>query len=427
MVPLEATDQIVWVADRGRLKALHGLEGVDLNVYLPNLIGSRETTLDFYKLIESTLMVSIPSYRGWGENTFSMNENVRFSQLTFDREIWSDGQRYRTSSSPRPGSFFIGEGNLDRQQISKSLLSLGYGEVEYGDITYLSNFRDGYRIDPYLFGGLRLGQMARASLGDDRLIAASSDERLLNILDLQESGAPTLINSIPHAALSQQMGSTLIAGAFIPAGFIQEIQRGERKDATSNERRCGFFYDKYKDWGNLHEFSHSAIAFATDGSIDQLLVALYYPDPGAADADREEIQRRLQEYYLEIRSGPASLSVICDSVHSDTAVLNGGSVLIAKCTSKDPPEPYKDYFRLPFVWHSIVKWENLLFLLPNPGEYPAPDCGGKFNPIPNRPDIPATILFKVFCEGSSECVEKFEANLDNDIPGEFLFRSACGG
>ena len=301
MVPLEEADQIVWVADRARLKALHSLEGVDLNVYLPDLMDSRETTLDFHQLIESTLMVVIPPYRRWEQYPFTMNERVGFSRLTFDGEAWADGQRYRTSSSPRPGSFFIGEGNLDRQQISKSLLSLGYGEVEYGDITYLSNFRDGYRIDPYLFGGLRLGQMARASLGDDRLIAASSDERLLNILDLQESGAPTLINSILHAALSQQLGSTLIAAAFIPSGFIQEIQLGERKDATSNEKYRGFFYDKYKDWGNLHEFSHSAIAFATDGSIDQLLVALYYPDPSAADADREEIERRLQEYYLDIR------------------------------------------------------------------------------------------------------------------------------
>ena len=340
MVPLEATDQIVWVADRGRLKALHGLEGVDLNVYLPDLIGSRETTLDFYKLIESTLMVSIPSYRRWGEYAFPMNENVGFSQLTFDREIWSDGQRYRTSSSPRPGSFFIGEGNVDERTISDKLLSLGYDEVAYGNITYLSNSQEDFGHDLTLPPGLEFGQMNRVYLDDDRLIAASSTDRLTDILHLQLNDAPTLAHSTPHAALSQQLGSTLIAAAFIPSGFIQEIQLGERKDATSNEKYRGFFYDKYKDWGNLHEFSHSAIAFATDGSIDQLLVALYYPDPSAADADREEIERRLQEYYLDTPSGPGSLSVICDSVHSDTAVLNGGSVLIAKCISKNPPESH---------------------------------------------------------------------------------------
>ena len=301
MVPLEATDQKVWVADRGRLKALHGLEGVDLNVYLPDLIGSRETTLDFYKLIESTLMVSIPSYRRWGEYAFPMNENVGFSQLTFDREAWADGQRNRTSNTPGLGSFFIGEGNVDERTISDKLLSLGYDEVAYGNITYLSNSQEDFGHDLTLPPGLEFGQMNRVYLDDDRLIAASSTDRLTDILHLQLNDAPTLAHSTPHAALSQQLGSTLIAAAFIPSGFIQEIQLGERKDATSNEKYRGFFYDKYKDWGNLHEFSHSAIAFATDGSIDQLLVALYYPDPSAADADREEIERRLQEYYLDIR------------------------------------------------------------------------------------------------------------------------------
>ena len=73
MVPLEATDQIVWIAVRGRLKALHGLEGVDLNVYLPDLMDSRETTLDFHQLIESTLMVVIPPYRRWEQYPFTMN------------------------------------------------------------------------------------------------------------------------------------------------------------------------------------------------------------------------------------------------------------------------------------------------------------------------------------------------------------------
>lgn len=426
MVPLEEAYQIVWVADRARLKALHGLVGVDLNVYLPDLMGSRETTLDFHKLIESTLLVTIPSYRRWGELALSMNEQVGFSQLTFDREAWSDGQRDRTSSTPRPGGFFTGEGNFDSRRVSKRLLSLGYGEVEHGDITYLSNSREGYRFDRSLPRGITYGQMNRVYLGDDRLIAATSTERLTDILDLQLNGAPTLVHSAPHAALGEQLGSATVGAAFIPFGFIQEIQRGERKDVPNNSGYRGFFYDEYKDWGNLHEFSQAVVAFATDGSINQLLVALYYPDPSAADADREEMERRLQEYYLDIPSGSGSLSVICDSVHSDTAALNGGSVLIAKCTSKDPPESYKDYFRLRFVWHSIVKWENLLFLLPNPGEYPAPDCGGKFNPLPNRPDIPASILLKVFCEGSPECVEKFEANLDKDISGELLFEAVCG-
>ena len=206
MVPLEATDQIVWVADRGRLKALHGLEGVDLNVYLPDLIGSRETTLDFYKLIESTLMVSIPSYRRWGEYAFPMNENVGFSQLTFDREIWSDGQRYRTSSSPRPGSFFIGEGNVDERTISDKLLSLGYDEVAYGNITYLSNSQEDFGHDLTLPPGLEFGQMNRVYQDDDRLIAASSTDRLTDILHLQLNDAPTLAHSTPHAALSQQLG-----------------------------------------------------------------------------------------------------------------------------------------------------------------------------------------------------------------------------
>jgi hypothetical protein len=117
--------------------------------------------------------------------------------------------------------------------------------------------------------------------------------------------------------------------------------------------------------------------------------------------------------------------VICDSIYSETAVLDGGSVLTTKCIAKEPPELYKESFRLRFVWPSIVKEEDLLFLLPNPEEYPAPDCGGKFNPIPNRPDIPATILFRVFCEGNPECIRKFEANLNKDIPVDALFQAVC--
>jgi hypothetical protein len=118
--------------------------------------------------------------------------------------------------------------------------------------------------------------------------------------------------------------------------------------------------------------------------------------------------------------------VICDSINSEIAILDRGSVLTTKCIAKEPPELYKESFRLRFVWHSIVKEEDLLFLLPNPGEYPAPDCGGKFNPIPNRPDIPSAILFKVFCEGTSECIRKFEANLSKDIPPDALIKAVCG-
>lgn len=423
MAPLEEADQIVWTADRGRLKKLHHLERIDLNTYLRDL--DRETTLNFYESTESTLIVSIPSYRNWSEIALTMNEHLGFSQLTFDREIWSDGQLYRGSSTPKLGSFFIGMDELDEQQLSERLLSLGYDQLEYRDITYLSNSREGYWVDPSLTPSLEYGQMNRVHLDNDRLIAASSTERLTDILDLQLSNTPTLLDSIPHSALSRQLGNDVIATAFIPLGLVLEMQRGERGGSAGGEQYGGFFYEKYKEWSDLHEFSQSAIAFVSDGMVDQLMVALYYSEPNAANADREEVERRLSEYYLDTPRGSGSLSVICGSIYSETAVLDGGSVLTTKCIAKEPPELYKESFRLRFVWPSIVKEEDLLFLLPNPEEYPAPDCGGKFNPIPNRPDIPATILFKVFCEGNPECIRKFEANLNKDIPVDALFQAVC--
>jgi hypothetical protein len=176
----------------------------------------------------------------------------------------------------------------------------------------ISNSREGYWVDPSLTPSLEYGQMNRAHLDNDRLIAASSNERLTDILDLQLSNTPTLLDSIPHSALSRQLGNDVIATAFIPLGLVLEMQRGERGGSAGGEQYGGFFYEKYKEWSDLHEFSQSAIAFVSDGMVDQLMVALYYSEPNAANADREEVERRLSEYYLDTPRGSGRLSVICD-------------------------------------------------------------------------------------------------------------------
>src|SRR5918992_6350438 len=111
--------------------------------------------------------------------------------------------------------------------------------------------------------------MNRVHLDNDRLIAASSTERLTDILDLQLSNTPTLLDSIPHSALSRQLGNDVIATAFIPLGLVLEMQRGERGRSAGVEQYGGFFYEKYKEWSDLHEFSQSAIAFVSDGMVDQ--------------------------------------------------------------------------------------------------------------------------------------------------------------
>ena len=159
--------------------------------------------------------------------------------------------------------------------------------MEHGDITYLSNSREGYRFDRSLPRGITYGQMNRVYLGDDRLIAATSTERLTDILDLQLNGAPTLVHSAPHAALGEQLEAPLL-GRIHPVWIHPRNPARRTKDVPNNSGYRGFFYDEYKDWGNLHEFSQAVVAFATDGSINQLLVALYYPDPSAADADRRK-------------------------------------------------------------------------------------------------------------------------------------------
>jgi hypothetical protein len=215
--------------------------------------------------------------------------------------------------SPTIGSFFIGEGDLAEEPLSETLSSLSYYETEYRGIKYLRNSLEDFQHDLSLPVGMRFGQMNRVQLDDNQLTISNATAGLTAILDARLDNPPTLLDSVSHSGLARQMGGNTVGIAFLPPGLFLELQQGTRRETIPNDDYGPFFYEKYQDWGQLHQFNLAAVGYRTDGPTEQLMVALYYPDPEAPEADLAEIERRWQEYYLTLlgRSGP--LAKLCTS------------------------------------------------------------------------------------------------------------------
>jgi hypothetical protein len=397
LVPRDSAGEVIWLSNRGHAREVYGLEGVDLVAHLESL--PPEEVLGFDT---SPIMAGIPSYgRHWRGAEGAMQESVGFSPLTFDRGIWSDS-RHRPVGQPPSGDFFIGQGSLDEERVSAALASLGHYEAEHRGIEYLRNPLDDLQHGLSLPVGMRFGQMNRVFLEDDRLAVSNSTDRLTALIDLQVEDAPsTLADSVPHSSLVRQLGGNTIGLAFLPPRLVQELQQGLRRETIPNDDYGPFFYERYQDWGQLHPFDLAAVGYRAGGQGTQLVVALYYPNPEAAAADAAEFERRWEEYYLDLVLWRRPIAELCSSFLTYPVRLDDGSVLTAVCDLAEPgpdSDPRRDI--RPAICHNMVEWEDLLFLVPDPQEYPAPDCGGKFNPVPSRPDIPASVLFKVFCEGS---------------------------
>lgn len=421
LVPLDSAGDVVWLSNRGHAKEVYGLEGVDLLAHLESAPAE-----EHLELVTSPVMAGIPSYRRW-DYLVRMQEDVSFSHLTFNREVWSDG-RHQPVDQPAWGqNFFIGEGDLDEDLITEALVSQGYYATEHRGIEHLRNSLGDRQVDMSLPPGREFGQMNRVFLVEDRLTISNSTQGLTPLLDVEAGGTPTLLDSPAHLGLVRQIGGNTIGLAFLPPRLVQELQQGLRQEARSNDDYGPFFYERYQDWRPLHPFNLAAVGYRTDGQGTQLVVALYYPDPEAAGADAAEFERRWEEYFLNLGLWRRPAAELCSSFQTRAMRLEASSVLMAVCEMAEPgpsADPRRDI--RPAIWHNMVQREDLLFLIPDPAEYPAPDCGGKFNPVPSRPDIPASVLFKVFCEGSPDCIRKFEENLDKDIPGEALYKAVCG-
>ena len=99
--------------------------------------------------------------------------------------------------------------------------------------------------------------------------------------------SPSLEDDAAFSSIALALGDPLSAGLFTREA-IMDPEVG---------LSAGFSqFEKPAEWGTLHEWSDMGAGYGRDEEGDWWVISLFYSDPGAADADADELIQRMWGY-----------------------------------------------------------------------------------------------------------------------------------
>jgi hypothetical protein len=129
------------------------------------------------------------------------------------------------------------------------------------------------------------------------------------------------------------------------------------------------YVDGPKDWGELSRYSQALLGYRVTDGGDEMVTALYYPDPQAAARDAAELEKRWKTYlfyessYFGPDAKPIPLTDFCAPFSTEVVQYEDSSVLIGTC--KGVVQQGLEKSRAAGLWQNLVGNGDYLFLIVN--------------------------------------------------------------
>lgn len=265
--------------------------------------------------------------------------------------------------------FLIYQGGFEDERVIRWLLDMGYVEADYSGTPYYALGGDfEWSIEsPLGAAGVSLN---RVGLASDWLMAAPSTALLERLADLQTGSAgESLWDSEPHRALVGAIDGRPLGGAFITPQWI--MKQWNTVNPAPVER-----LDKYlagpDRWGQVSSYSLAFIGYVIRENADEIVVALFYPEPGAAAADAYELEQRWHSFQYDplgrgLIGAPEHddlpLSASCTPFSTTVIQKPEHSILVGTCpVIRDEDNPS---VKGPGLWSWLFSTRELQFLVPD--------------------------------------------------------------
>ena len=292
--------------------------------------------------------------------TARLNDLVGLDILGFDLGMWS----WQPGSDPQ--NFMLMRGPFDREKIAGKLLDLDYKKAEYKGAVYYWLYED-LRVDrrhPLSRFGLPINRIAFAG---DWLLAASAGDTFESLIGVRNEEALSLLASKRHIALADAVGDGLLGGAFMTPQWIVE---NWNKVSPGPVARLDRYLEGPDRWGLLSSYTQALFGYRVQGDLEQTVIALYYPDPSAAEKDARELKRRWNSFFHHPFVDPETEIPVARSYAplSTTAITGAGSsILVGACpvirsADRDPTVAG------PGLWLALFNHRELQFLVPDLAE-----------------------------------------------------------
>ena len=220
----------------------------------------------------------------------NLRELLGMDLLASDFGIWAWEPG---NTSPK---FFLNRGGFEEERVIRGLLDMEYMEADYsGTLNYAlgEDFKWSIR-NPLGAMGVSLNRVAVVG---DWILAAPATGILEELIDLQTGSAgESLWDSEPHRVLVDSFDGRPVGGAFVTPKWIMENWNTVN---TGPVERLDKYMAGPDQWGRLSLYSLAFIGYVISGEADEIVVALFYPDPDAASADAAELERRWNSFHYD--------------------------------------------------------------------------------------------------------------------------------
>ncbi len=302
---------------------------------------------------------------GWG---ILVPEKYGFDPWAFDLGVWA-----AIGNRPKP-EFTVTEGGLDAAIVREKLEAMGqqeeelaYQKAEYKGTTYYTRSEDYFfpRSDPPFINAT----LHRVVVEDDRMLAAPATFIIEDLIDVREGDAPNLLESEAHLSLAREVGEGLIGGAFITRTRIT----GSAMGSYEGEYRLGMstccgkdpdVLDVYLEgphrWGTLSDYDLALFGYRDVGESQETVIALYYPDPDAAEKDSQGLKKRWDGFHLHIDLIP--VSDLCSPLSVRVVRKERASMFIGTCDVISTENETR-FSHGPDLWQVLTYTGRLEFLV----------------------------------------------------------------
>ena len=300
-------------------------------------------------------------HRDLKSHVVTLDELLGLDVLSSDFGIWTWEPG---NTSPK---FYASRGGFEGETVARGLLEIGYEERDYyGNLYYALGDGFAWSIQhPLGATGVSLNRVAVIGAW---LLAAPSTGILARLIDLHKWGQqPSLLDSEPHRALLDAVGLRAVGGAFFSPEWVAENWNTVN---TGPVERLDRYLTGPGQWGQLSAYTLAFMGYRIRGDADETVVALYYPEPGAAALDARELERRWNSFHYNafgagLINAPEQedvpLTRSCAPFSATPLLKPGYSVLVGTCPAIRSEE-YDPATKGPGLWTWLFGSRELEFL-----------------------------------------------------------------
>jgi len=262
----------IWFSNWVKAKQIHGVVGVNS---FKEAMSLPEEELEAFA--EASMDISPSSW-----SNPELEPIIGFDGMIVDRMVFTE--------IITPRSFYLLEGDFDKELIIGKLTGLGYTESEYGARTYYSAGEDFNISLENKLARLTGGRMNVMAVFDDTIMAAPASHFVTGMFDARDGNVPSILDNAACRALADSLGDVLTAVMMIPERILITDLR------MQGLPKFGFTVPD--DWGQLHQYDMATLGLRDEGEKRFLVIALYYEDESAAREDGKLIIERMETYTL---------------------------------------------------------------------------------------------------------------------------------